>query len=179
MMRAPSDPSAVVRTLIAALPDACLRDLCLHLALTSLATPPPATSPVELSVRRKGGWPSGRPRKTATNGRRRGTGTPAKNTDPKLAARRKRYEAKRAAARQAAKATKVAAKPNGNGEGAAVSPQAFWQHAEKIEPLKPWLAVIREFDIKEAVAQHAYRNQSLPREIGPMAVSKFLTLPVS
>jgi hypothetical protein len=36
--------------------------------------------------------------------------------------------------------------------------------------------VVREFDVKEAVAQQAYRSQSLPPRVGPMAISKFLTL---
>jgi hypothetical protein len=99
----------------------------------------------------------------------------------KLADRRKRYAAKRKAERQAAKAAK-AIKANapaaavGNGQDAAVAPQAFWQHAEKLEPTRPWKAVVREFGVKEAVSQQAYRSQSLPPHVGPMAINKFLML---
>jgi hypothetical protein len=173
-----ADVTTIVLTLIAALPDACLRDLCLQLVLNSLATPPPAT-PAETQASRPRGRPrAAEPRVPRRRGRPPGTGAPAKKSvDPKLAARRKRYEAKRAVARQAAKTAKVAAQTNGNGEGVAVSPQAFWQHAEKLEPTRPWLAVTREFDVKEAIAQNCYRKLSLPPSIGPMAITKFLTLP--
>jgi hypothetical protein len=174
-MRATSEASAAVRALVAALPDACLRDLCIQLALNRL-TPPPATSPIEPSARRKGGWPRGRPRGSAAKRRQRGTeGSTKGSVDPKLATRRKRYEAKRAAARQAAKATEAAANGS-NGQDAAVTPQAFWQHAEKLEPTRPWRAVVREFDVKEALAQNCYRKLSLPPHVGPMAVTKFLML---
>jgi hypothetical protein len=80
---------------------------------------------------------------------------------------------------QAAKAAKGGAAPTaGNGEGGPVTPALLWRHAEKLEPSRPWLAVSREFDVKEAIAQNCYRNQSLPPQVGPMAVSKFLELPV-
>jgi hypothetical protein len=52
----------------------------------------------------------------------------------------------------------------------------MWRHAEQIEPQAPWKAVVREFGVKEAVAQQAYRSQSLPPHVGPMAISKFLML---
>jgi len=99
----------------------------------------------------------------------------------KLAERRRRNAANRRASRaaaRAARATAGAALPTGNGNGAdgPVSAQAFWQHAEKLEPTRPWKAVAREFDVKEAVAQNAYRNLSLPPRVGPMAVTKFLEL---
>jgi hypothetical protein len=69
-------------------------------------------------------------------------------------------------------------KSNGNGTGPepAITPQTFWQHAEKLEPTAPWRAVVREFDVKQAVAQQAYRSLSLPPHVGPMAVTKFLNL---
>jgi hypothetical protein len=162
-MRTTTDATAAVRTLIAALPDACLRDLCIQLALNSL-TSPQVTSPIEPSVRRKGGWPRGRPRRNP------GKEQEAK-VDSKLAERRARDAAARKAKRHAAKAA-----ANANGQDAAVTPQAFWQHAEKLEPTRPWRAVTREFDVKEALAQNCYRKLSLPPHVGPMAVTKFLTL---
>jgi hypothetical protein len=178
-MRAIADAAAAVRTLIAALPDACLRDLCLQLAL-SLATPPPATatSPVEPSVRRR----RGRPRGTATNDRRRGTGAPAKAADSKLAERRARYAAARKAKRRAAKAAAKAPLPttgNGNGENAPITAQAFWQRCEQIEPKAPWHIPVREFGIREAVAQQAFRARTLPPRIGPMALNRFLEMQAS
>jgi hypothetical protein len=173
-MSAIDNASAAVQALIAALPDACLRDLCVQLALNRLTLTPP--SPAEPKARRKGGWPRGRPRGSAAKRHQRGTeGSSKGSVDPKLAARRKRYEAKRTAARQAPKAAEAAANGS-NGQDAAVTRQAFWQHAEKLESARPWLAVVREFGVKEAVAQQAYRSQSLPPRVGPMAVSKFLTL---
>jgi hypothetical protein len=178
-MRATSDAAAAVRTLIAALPDACLRDLCIQLALNRLTLTPP--SPAQPEARRKGGWPRGR-RRTAANGRRRGKKALAKGTmDSKLAERRARYAAARKAKRHAAKAAKAtkATTNNGNGESVAASPQAFWQHAEKLEPTRPWRAVVREFDVKEALAQNCYRKLSLPPGVGPMAVTKFLSLQAS
>jgi hypothetical protein len=186
MMRATADAAATVRALIAAIPEQCLRDLCLQLAINSLATPP-ATSPVEPGARRKGGWPRGRPRRTMTKSRRRETG-PAKNVDPKLAERRKRYEAKRAAARRAArhdaKAAEAAKVPqpttgNGNAEDTPITADAFWQRCEQIEPKAPWRVPMREFDVKNAVAQQAFRARTLPPRIGAMAISRFLELQAS
>jgi hypothetical protein len=101
-----ADLTTIVRTLVAALPDACLRDLCLQLALGLAASPPTpslAKPAADTHVQRR----RGRPRKTAGNGRRR-TEAPAKKVDPKLAERRKRYEANRKAKRHAAKAAEVA-----------------------------------------------------------------------
>jgi hypothetical protein len=179
-----ADVTTIVRTLIAALPDACLRDFCIQLAL-SLATSPPATatSSVEPSARRKGGWPRGRPRRSATNGRRRGTGAPAKAAE--LAERRARYAAARKAKRRAAKAQAAAKAPPptaGNGSSGAKGPvtaQAFWQRCEQIEPAAPWHIPVREFGVRDAVAQQAFRARTIPPRIGPMALSRFLELQVS
>jgi hypothetical protein len=98
----------------------------------------------------------------------------------KLAERRKRAAANRRAARAAAKAAKGSAPGTaGNGEDVAVTPAMLWQHAERIQPTAPWKAVAREFGVKDIHAQAAYRNQSLPPHVGAMAITKFLTLPVS
>jgi hypothetical protein len=174
-MRATDDASTVVRALVTALPDACLRDLVVQLALNNL-TQPPVTSPTEPEVRQK----RGRPRKAPANGRRRRAGSAVDSkvdskVDLKLVARRKRYEAKRRAARRAAK---TASKTVGNGQEVVVSPEALWRHAEKLEPVRPWLIVAKEFGVKEAVAQQAQRTKTLPPGVGPMAVTKFLTLDV-
>jgi hypothetical protein len=158
-----ADASATVRFLIAALPDACLRDLCLQLVLNSLATPPPTTSPAEPSVRRKRGRPA------------------KKSIDPKLAARRKRYEANRKAKRQAAKAAKTTKAPqpttdSGNGKDAPITAQAFWQRCEQIEPGAPWRIPVREFGIRDTVAKSAFQARTLPPRIGPMALNRFLEM---
>jgi hypothetical protein len=87
------------------------------------------------------------------------------------------YRAANVKKRAAARAAKPPATGNGrNGEAAAITPQAFWQHAEKLEPQAPWCAVTREFGVKEPIAQQAYRSTSLPPRVGPMAATKFLTL---
>jgi hypothetical protein len=172
-----ADLTTIVRTLVAALPDACLRDLCLQLALGLAASPPTpslAKPAADTHVQRR----RGRPRKTAGNGRRR-TEAPAKKVDPKLAERRKRYEANRKAKRHAAKAAEVAkASPStpatGNGETPPVTAQAFWQRCEQIEPTAPWHVPTREFGVRDAVAQQAFRARTLPPRIGPMALNKFL-----
>jgi len=42
--------------------------------------------------------------------------------------------------------------------------KAFWHHAEKLEPSRPWLAVTREFDVGELVAWNCYHlGFSYPR----------------
>jgi hypothetical protein len=163
-MRA-SDPATTVRTLVGAIADDRVRDVLVELLLGTLTPPPAASTPP----------------------------APAAAPDPDPAARRReqnrKYAAARRAKRQQAAATKPAAQAarkragrprkdnGGNGNDPVVTPQAFWHHAEKLEPTKPWLAVAREFNVKEAIAQNCYRNQSLPPHIGPMAVTKFLTLP--
>jgi hypothetical protein len=175
-MEVPMRPDAdavrnAFHAVLAAVPEDKLRTLILELLLAPLTTTQPA-------LHRK----RGRPRKAVEEGnvvplprktaRRRRNGA----VDPKLAERRRRYEAKRTAARRAAKAAKAIKATAGNGQDAAITPQAFWQHAEKLEPTRPWLAVTRQFDVKEAIAQNCYRKLSLPRSIGPMAITKFLSL---
>jgi hypothetical protein len=173
-MRATSDASAVRNAFYAVLremPEDKLRKLITELLLAGLTpSPSPPPTSAEPEVRRKGGWPRGRARRNASNGPRRAAKADGDaKPDPKLPARRQRY---------AARVVKAAAKAAGNGEDTAgASPQAFWQHAEKLEPTKPWLAVAREFGVKAAVAQNCYRNQRLPPQVGPIAITKFLTLP--
>jgi len=77
-----TDATATVRALIAAIPENSLRDLITELVLTSLTLTPPSLA--EPKVRRKGGWPRGRPRGTATT-RQRGTeGSTKRSVDPPL-----------------------------------------------------------------------------------------------
>jgi hypothetical protein len=167
-MRAMTDADvAAIRSafdsVLAALPEDRLRRLILELMFAPFT--------MTRQHRRK----PGRPRKAGEgnvvrlprNGRRR---RKAAVDQAKLAERRARATANRRAQRHAAKAG------NGNGQDAAITPQAFWRHAEQIEPTRPWLAVVREFEVKEAVAQNCYRSQRLPPSIGPMAVEKFLAV---
>ena len=58
----------------------------------------------------------------------------------------------------------------------AISAEAFWGHAAKLVPGRPWLAVTREFDVGEAIARGCYDRQRLPPGVGPMAVTQFLAL---
>ena len=79
----------------------------------------------------------------------------------------------RAAAARAARQ----AKPNGSNRRNSreiTSAQTLWQHAEKLQPKAPWLAIVREFGINEAVAQDAHRTHKLPPGITGDAVSRFL-----
>ena len=57
-----------------------------------------------------------------------------------------------------------------------ITAATFWDHAEKLNRARPWLAVAREFDVREPIAQNCYRNVRLPPHVGPMAVERFLTL---
>jgi hypothetical protein len=100
--------------------------------------------------------------------------------EAKLAARRQRAAAARRAKRQAAK-TAGAAKASppataGNGENAPVTAQAFWQRCEQIKPGAPGHIPVREFGIREAIVQQAFRARTLPPRIGAMALNKFLEL---
>src|SRR5262249_9251070 len=63
----------------------------------------------------------------------------------------------------------------GGGNGR-VSPEALWQHARKVEPKEPWRAVVRELGVGEINAQNAERNGTLPVNISPAAVARFLAL---
>jgi hypothetical protein len=173
--------ASTVRTLVTAIPEDRLRDLCVQIILDRL-TPPPAANSA-----------AARQDKLRENVDIRAVSNPP--TEP--AECRREQNRKYAAARRA-KRLQAAAKPAapavaaitgrrrrgrkpsnsaGNGQAAApITPLAFWQHAEKLEPQAPWRAVVREFEVKETIAQQAYRSQSLPPRVGPMAVS-FLTLP--
>ena len=50
-------------------------------------------------------------------------------------------------------------------------------HAAKLNPPPRWLAVAREFAVKEPIARNCYDQRRLPPHVGPMAVTRFLTLP--
>jgi hypothetical protein len=204
MMRA-TVPAATVKILVGAIADDRVRELLIELLLNGLPSKAADGSPAAANgaqaprarSRQAASQPKrGRPTKTAAR-----DPTPAIDADAleRRRAKARRYAAKRRARDRTAKAgasarPTVSAAPavsaaagkrrgrpraiNGsNGTEPTITPQAFWQHAEKLEPTRPWLAVMREFDVKEAVAQHAYRDQSLPPHIGPMAVTRFLTLP--
>jgi hypothetical protein len=154
----------IIRVLVGAIAENRIRDLLIELLINCLAP--------------------GSPRRG-----RRPKEAPAVDLTERKRERARKYAAKkRAAAKEAARSAVSAAtgkrcgRPrkngsNGNGTESAVTAKAFWQHAEKLEPTRPWRAVIREFDVKEAIAQNCYRKLSLPPSIGPMAITKFLTLP--
>jgi hypothetical protein len=109
-MRA-TDAPATVRALIAAIPNDRLRDLFLELVLASLL--PSAPKPAQTAAPQA----RGRPPKTAT-------ATPAANQD----AVERRQE------RRAATPPPPATANGRNGQAAAaITPQAFWEHAEKLE----------------------------------------------
>ena len=86
--------SESLRALVAEIPEPRLREMFIELVLGNTAVTNP--TPAEPPVRRSRGRPKGQPNKDRANG-----GTTA--IDPKLAARRKRYEANRRAKRAAAR----------------------------------------------------------------------------
>jgi hypothetical protein len=178
-MRAMTDADvAAIRntfdSVLAALPQDRLRTLVLELMFAPLTTTAHCKP--------------GRPRRgvegenvVPLHRKRRRRGRPAVDA-AKLAERRKRAAASRKAARhaaKAAKATKGTTVPTGNGEDMPVTAADLWRHAEKLQPTRPWMAVVRELGVKDIHAQAAYRNQSLPPHVGAMAITKFLTLPVA
>jgi hypothetical protein len=172
-MRAPA--AAAVRNafhaVLNAMPEDKLRTLILELLLAGL-------SPARQAPHRKRGRPpkaveeENAPLQRNTARRRRKGAV----DEAKLAERRKRYAAKRKAKRQAAKAAAAkAAAANANGQDV-ISAEAFWRHAEKIEPKAPWKPVMREFGTNEGVAKHAFKSKGLPPHVGPVAVERFLAL---
>jgi hypothetical protein len=183
------DTATIVRALVGSISEDRLRGLVVALIMDELF---PSTS-VSGPRRRGRGRPpeaaklvqnddigevSNRDGRRAVNGRRRRK----QPDDAKLLARRQRYAAKRKAKRRAARVVAAgggeAAAANGQGGGGVeVSAQSLWRHAEKIEPQAPWRAVVRELGVKDIHAQAAYRKLSLPPQVGPMAVEKFLALP--
>jgi hypothetical protein len=157
-MRSGTDAAAIVRALVASYPEDRLRSLVVALVLDGLMPPASISEP-----RRRRGGPAPA---VAANGRRR-----------------KAREGKAAPAKRRGRKPKqrVLDLPvpvgNGAGDGIPVSAEALWRHAQKLEPTRPWLAVVRELEVKEVHARAAFRKLSLPPGVGPMAVTKFLTLP--
>ena len=186
-----SDTAATVRTLVAAIDNERVRELLVELLLSGLtASAPPAhqDAPRRRPPRKRG-------RQLAAR-----TGKPAPSKASGLAERRREYNRRYAAKRRAAeraklahaasraarsKSTARAGKPHKANSGdnnasavapRALTPQAFWCHAEKLVPGRPWLAVTREFDVGDLIAQACYRDKRLPPHVGPMAVTQFLEL---
>ena len=149
-----TDPTTTIRTLVAAIPNDRLIDLLLDLlsrALPARAAAAPAPEPeAPVAPRRR----RGRPRRRRKKANRNGT----------------------TAGRVAAAAYARQKRANGNTNDRNGSVTAFWGHAAKLEPARPWAAVMREFDIKEPVARNCYDKQRLPPRIGPMPIERFLTL---
>jgi hypothetical protein len=162
-------------SVLAALPENRLRNLVLELLFSPFTT---TTQHRKIGRPRKGDVEGENVVPLQRNGRRRRKGAV---DETKLAARRQRAAASRRAKRHAAKAieaTKPAAAA-GNGTDAPVTAQAFWQRCEQIEPSAPWHIPVREFGIREAIAQQAFRARTLPPRIGPMALNRFLELQLS
>jgi hypothetical protein len=63
--------------------------------------------------------------------------------------------------------------PTADGRSA-VSPEALWSHAAKLEPKAPWRAIVRELGVAEAAAQAAQRDGILP--CTPRAAAGFMRL---
>jgi hypothetical protein len=189
-----------VRILVGAIANDRVRDVLVELLLGTLTPSAKAEhaqhSPNQAGAQRSRGRPlKAQPRVAAQAHPRRSDGrSPAISPEALERKREKarRYAAKKRAAAKAARGIDKVAQPaakvakqsaptnGGNGQPVAnLSPQAFWEHAQRIEPAKPWLAVMREFGIKEGIAREAYRNKNLPPHVGPMAVTKFLALPAS
>ena len=160
-MRA-DDPTYTLRLLIAALPEDRLRELVLEILLGNLPARAAMADPPEPSApaRRRAGWPRGKPRGPRKAKRRRTTARRRSGQDPDQVA----DPAAGPGSCRADDATTI------------ITAATFWDHAEKLNRSRPWLAVAREFDVKEPIAQNCYRNVRLPPHVGPMAVERFLNL---
>jgi hypothetical protein len=172
-MHATTDATATVRALIAAIPEQCLLDLCLHLALNSLA-PPPATSPVEPSVQRRRGRPPG----TATNGRRRRTGDQSiPNSPPAASATRPSAQPHD----EPLKPLKLL-RPHSPPRATATAKTRPSPHTRSGNAANKWSqqhhgaspCASSESDMLSP--SRAFRARTLPPRMGPMALSKFLNL---
>jgi hypothetical protein len=171
-MRAAS-PTHALRLLIAALPEAQLRELVLEILLGNL--PAGAATADPPGPKRRRGRPRGRPRGPRKAANRNGAAT--RRVASAASARRKRAEKR--AAKQAVEQTAAEPESNSNVGVETVSAARFWSHAKSLNRERPWQAVMREFDVKEATARNCYDTQRLPPRVGPMAITRFLDLPVS
>jgi hypothetical protein len=102
----------------------------------------------------------------------------SKGPSPGLLARRKReaerLRAKRAAAEQA-KAGNGSTEASGTKSPASATPtQAFWQHAEMLQPTAPYKAVANEFGLNPAQTKDCYRKAVLPPGLPGAAIERFL-----
>jgi hypothetical protein len=167
------NPAAnTVRNLIDTIPDDRLRQLVVEISIAALrclmadSDAPAAAAPAA----------NGSPRRRHLTTARREAHNAARRE------KRKRGAQARGAKRHKPKATnegKVSTS-NGAGESTAsngqVSATALWKHATKLEPKAPWRAVVRELGVSDGAAQNAHRNETLPANISPAAVARFLTL---
>jgi hypothetical protein len=140
---------STVRNLLTTVSDQRLRELFVELAVAALrclTVSPEPTDPASIDKARRH-W--SRARRDAHNAQQRERRRAVQDGAPK---RRDR---------------------GGNGR---VSPEALWRHARKLEPKEPWRAVVRELGVGEINAQNAERNGTLPVNISPAAVARFLAL---
>jgi hypothetical protein len=201
-MRATVLPAATVRTLVAAIADDRIRDLLITLLLNGLAPPParrhgpPHKAAAPDKPRR--GRPPGQSAQAATgtngparqSGRRKPGPKPKYKSAAELAARKAKRTAQRRHQRHAAKAANAANAAtapygkNANGNGGdnqpppAISAQALWAQARKLEPQAPWKAVCREFGLPEYAARRSFDINSMPKGLQPMALTRFLELSI-
>jgi hypothetical protein len=190
-----------LRALVDVIPDDRLCTLVVQLARNGSAEPaamPAIAAPVPRRVRRRRGPGTdkplgrrpGRPRKHLT----------AAETKAKLAAKAKRYAARRIERRIAAKAAQpgplstaapasvdVVKAPgkaaNGNGGHASghggaprKSPAAekLWDHAKLVDAKCPWRPVADEFELNRQATLDCYRQRALPPGVTSERVEQFL-----
>jgi hypothetical protein len=185
-------PATTVQALIAVIPDDRLREVLLALMLNGPMKAPAAlpTAPTpRRPAKRRRGWTRGKPRgprKAKRNGAVRKR-SPGSRPPPD---RERRRPGGQARCRCCLRATPAGGQENrrtrrrarrqrrqqrGQRPGGRHSREVLGAR-KRLEPGRPWLAVAREFDVKETVARGAYDAQRLPPQVGPMAVTRFLAL---
>jgi hypothetical protein len=142
-----------------------------HVPHPGAAAAPPG--PAQDATKKRGGWPRGVPRSTRTPAEAAAT----------LAARRAKYAATARAKRAAARHAKVGktGKPNG-GNGASAEPtlaERLWQHAEKLEPARPYRAVTQKLGVHSAQAVDHFRRRTVPPGPQPTAALPHCPPPIA
>ena len=161
-----STAAGTIRALIATVPEHTLRELVAELVaalLRCVAASPGSASPGSAEVAAP-----------PSNGRRRRRWSRARRE----AENTKRREKRRATPARRLRGPKVdvsgnGSEPTANGRSA-VSPEALWSHAAKLEPKAPWRAIVRELGVADSAAQAAQRDGILP--CTPRAAARFITL---
>jgi len=151
--------ASTVRALITSVPEASLRELFIEWALAALRCL--AVSPAEPTSTDRARRHWSRARRDAHNAQQRERRQAARAGNPNRRGRKGR--------------TNEEKNTPGSGNGrSAVSGEALWKHAAKLEPSAPWRAIVRELGVTEAQAQAAQRDGILP--CTPRAAARFMTL---